>query len=181
MDVRYARRLSEELLEAFEAVRKIEENSLNAAHGSSISPSESNLIEAVARGGERGVTISQIAAELSITLASVTVGVNKLVHKGFLVKEKGAEDGRMVFVKLTREGQFVLMEGRDARSARDTVISSPTSCAASVWSLPTRSWRFSSTRWRSSTASSAETIIFTEKSCSPRENSGRRAERRQEK
>ena len=54
MDVRYARRLSEELLEAFEAVRKIEENSLNAAHGSSISPSESNLIEAVARGGERG-------------------------------------------------------------------------------------------------------------------------------
>ena len=107
MDVRYARRLSEELLEAFEAVRKIEENSLNAAHGSSISPSESNLIEAVARGGERGVTISQIAAELSSTLASVTVGVNKLVHKGFLVKEKGAEDGRMVFVKLTREGRKV--------------------------------------------------------------------------
>ena len=107
MDVRYARRLSEELLEAFEAVRKIEENSLNAAHGSSISPSESNLIEAVARGGERGVTISQIAAELSITLASVTVGVNKLVHKGFLVQEKGAEDGRMVFVKLTREGRKV--------------------------------------------------------------------------
>lgn len=169
MDVRYARRLSEELLEAFEAVRKIEENSLNAAHGSSISPSESNLIEAVARGGERGVTISQIAAELSITLASVTVGVNKLVHKGFLVKEKGAEDGRMVFVKLTREGRKVSAGHR---------ISSPTSCAASVWSLPTRNWRFSSTRWRSSTASSAETIIFTEKSCSPRGNSGRRAERR---
>ena len=102
MDVRYARRLSEELLEAFEAVRKIEENSLNAAHGSSISPSESNLIEAVARGGERGVTISQIAAELSITEGDI-----KLVHKGFLVKEKGAEDGRMVFVKLTREGRKV--------------------------------------------------------------------------
>ena len=46
MDVRYARRLTEELTEAFEAVRKIEENSLNAAHGSSISTSESNLIEA---------------------------------------------------------------------------------------------------------------------------------------
>lgn len=105
MDVRYARRLTEELTEAFEAVRKIEENSLNAAHGSSISTSESNLIEAVARGGEHGITISQIAAELSITLASVTVGVNKLVHKGFLIKEKGAEDGRMVYVKLTREGR----------------------------------------------------------------------------
>ena len=37
----------------------------------------------------------------------MTVGVNKLVHKGFLVKEKGAEDGRMVFVKLTREGRKV--------------------------------------------------------------------------
>lgn len=106
MDVRYARRLTEELTEAFEAVRKIEENSLNAAHGSSISTSESNLIEAVARGGEHGITISQIAAELSITLASVTVGVNKLVHKGPSSSRKRApRTGGWSMCKLTREGR----------------------------------------------------------------------------
>ena len=79
MTSRYAKRLNEELTEAFYSVRKVEENSLLAAHGADVSMSESNLIEAVARGGDGGMTISRIADELSITLASVTVAVNKLV------------------------------------------------------------------------------------------------------
>ena len=107
MTSRYAKRLNEELTEAFYSVRKVEENSLFAAHGADVSMSESNLIEAVARGGDGGMTISRIADELSITLASVTVAVNKLVSKGFRVKEKGSGDGRMVYVRLTREGRKI--------------------------------------------------------------------------
>ena len=53
-------------------------------------------------------TITNIASELGITLASVTVAVNKLVKKGFLTKEKGQDDGRITFISLTPPGEKVV-------------------------------------------------------------------------
>lgn len=99
--------LNDQLVDTFNSIRKIEESSLQARHGNKLSISEYHLIESVGKGSSEGKTISEIALDLGITTASVTVGVNKLVKKGFVEKIRDTEDGRVVYVKMTREGRRV--------------------------------------------------------------------------
>jgi len=99
--------LNEQLTDTFNSIRKIEESSLQARHGTKLSISEYHLIETVGKGSSDGKTISEIALDLGITTASVTVGVNKLVKKELLDKARDTDDGRVVYVKLTREGRRI--------------------------------------------------------------------------
>ena len=71
-----------------------------------LSISEIHLIEAVGLG-RTPKTISDLAQRLSITLASVTVGVNKLVQKEMLQKKRSEKDGRVTYVTLTSKGRCV--------------------------------------------------------------------------
>lgn len=95
------------LVDTFNVVRRVEENALKKMHTSDLSISEYHLIECISKGGDNGLSISEIASELSITLASVTVAVNKLVRKGYATKTKSETDGRVVYVTLTRQGKKV--------------------------------------------------------------------------
>ncbi|HOJ47762.1 MAG TPA: MarR family winged helix-turn-helix transcriptional regulator [Bacillota bacterium] len=95
------------LVDTFNSLTKIEENSLQSRHDIKLSISEYHLLESVGKGYPDGITISEIAADLGITTASVTIGVNKLVKKGLVEKVKSSEDGRYVLVKLTREGRRI--------------------------------------------------------------------------
>ena len=52
-------------------------------------------------------TISELAEVLNITLPSVTVAINKLMKKGYVEKVRGEEDGRIVYVSLTRQGRRI--------------------------------------------------------------------------
>jgi DNA-binding MarR family transcriptional regulator len=72
-----------------------------------LSISEVHLIEAAFSKDSTGKTISEISQTLGITLPSVTISVNKLIKKGYLLKEKSSEDGRSVIIKLTREGSRI--------------------------------------------------------------------------
>ncbi len=65
------------------------------------------MIESVGKSGPEGRTISDIALDLGITTAAVTVGVNKLVKKELLEKSRDTDDGRVVYVKMTREGRRI--------------------------------------------------------------------------
>lgn len=38
-------------------------------------------------------------------MSSVTIAVNKLVRKGFAIKDRGAKDGRSVHITLTEQGR----------------------------------------------------------------------------
>lgn len=95
------------LVDTFNSLNKIEENSLQSRHDIKLSISEYHLLESVGKGYPDGIPISDIAADLDITTASVTIGVNKLVKKGLVEKVKSTEDGRVVLVKLTREGRRI--------------------------------------------------------------------------
>lgn len=103
----FSRELNDLLSDAFWSVLKIEEQMANMAVQGDLSISELHLIEAVSKDKEHGRSISEIATDLQITLSSVTVAVNKLQKKGYVEKIKSAQDGRQVFVKLTRMGQKV--------------------------------------------------------------------------
>lgn len=101
----FCQTLNDLLTNAFRSVLKIEEQMISGMGTHKLSISEMHLMEAVHKDGAAGCTISEIAKELSLTLPSVTVAVNKLEKKGLIKKERAAEDGRSVLVTLTETGE----------------------------------------------------------------------------
>lgn len=95
------------LVDTFRNILKVEEQMLQKHPYLDLSISEMHLIESVGKGGSEGLTISSIAEDLSISLPSVTVAINKLQAKGFVEKTRGETDSRMVYVKLTHNGRRV--------------------------------------------------------------------------
>lgn len=95
------------LVDTFSSIKKIEESSLQARHSIKLSISEYHLLETVGKGSTNGRTISEIAQDIGITTASVTVGVNRLVKKNLVEKVRCIDDGRVVYVKMTREGRRI--------------------------------------------------------------------------
>ncbi|MDO4562560.1 MAG: MarR family transcriptional regulator [Clostridia bacterium] len=93
------------LIETYHALLRVESALLRRAEAVDITSSEMNILAILGRRGETGLTVSQLAAELGITLPSVTAAVNKLEKKGYVNKEKSKFDGRVVTVRLTREGE----------------------------------------------------------------------------
>lgn len=100
-------KLNELLVDVFDSINKVEEQSLRSKFNNKLSISEYHMLESVGKAGPEGRTVTDIGSDLGITKASVTVGVNKLVKKGFLEKIKCSDDGRVVYVMLTREGRKV--------------------------------------------------------------------------
>lgn len=99
--------LNQVLVETFRTILKVEEQMLRADGKLNLSISEIHLLEAVAKAGDGGATISEIAAALDIKLSTVTIAVNKLEKKGYVTRRKGIEDGRTVYVSLTQRGEKV--------------------------------------------------------------------------
>lgn len=103
---RFAQELNGLLVDAFRSILKIEEEMVQQMANRDLTINELHLLEAVAKG-EAGSSISDIAADLGITLPSVTVAINKLAKKGYVEKIKSVQDGRQVLVQLTRLGRKV--------------------------------------------------------------------------
>ncbi len=100
----FSTELNDLLVNTFHSIMKLEEQSLDRI-AKGITLNEMHMLEAVAGGKDNGRSISDIAAELDITLPSVTMAVNKLVRKGLVMKHKGEDDKRVVMVKLSPEGR----------------------------------------------------------------------------
>ncbi|MEW6172780.1 MAG: MarR family transcriptional regulator [Bacillota bacterium] len=66
--------------------------------------------------GDKGrSTVSEVAAELGVTLAAVTVLANKLVGSNWIERRRDERDRRVVWMELTREGREVLAKAQAAR------------------------------------------------------------------
>ena len=103
----FSQELNELLNEAFWSVLKLEEEAAKSTAQGDLSISELHLLAAAAKDEEHGRRISELAADLKITLSSVTIAVNKLVKKGYVEKIRSEQDARQVFVKLTKMGRKV--------------------------------------------------------------------------
>lgn len=101
----FASALNDLLVNTFNSILRLEEESLRRLSGGRLSITEMHLLETIAKGGEGGRSITDIAREQAITLPSVTAAVNKLARKGYVAKARDEEDKRMVNVCLTGEGR----------------------------------------------------------------------------
>ena len=53
-------------------------------------------------------TITKVARQLSIAKASVSTGINKLIHKGFVTKTQSERDKRIFYLSLTEMGEKLI-------------------------------------------------------------------------
>lgn len=87
----------------FNSVLSIEEKSLNNKLTQGLTITEVHTIVAI--GSHEKSPMGLIASRLGVTLATLTTAINKLVKKGFVVRERSVEDRRVVLISLTSKGR----------------------------------------------------------------------------
>ncbi len=96
--------INELLVQLFNDVIQIEEQSLRNGVLSDLSMTEIHTIEAIGMYDER--TMSGVAQTLKITVSTLTTAINKLIKKEYVERKRIEEDRRVVLIKLTKKGKL---------------------------------------------------------------------------
>ena len=103
----FSRELNQLLVCTYRDVGKLEEGMLHSVSGMEVSIGELHLMEAICEAKDRGLLICELAQRVELTPPTVTVAINKLALKGYVLKTKSTQDKRSVIVTLTRMGKKV--------------------------------------------------------------------------
>lgn len=96
--------LNEVLVRLFRDIMDIEEKAIITPEFKDITNNDMHVIEAIGTGAPKNM--SSIARELSVTVGTLTIAMNSLVKKGYVVRERGQEDRRVVYISLSdRDGR----------------------------------------------------------------------------
>lgn len=93
------------LVDIFNRVLVVEENSLRQSQFKDVSLKEMHTIDII--GTNKDVTPSDIAKELLLTLGTVTTSLNKLEAKGYITRTRSLTDRRVVYISLTSKGRLL--------------------------------------------------------------------------
>lgn len=91
------------LVETFNAILKVEEQSLRRATKETVTVTELHLLDAVAK--DEQATISSLAAATKVTVSTMTIGINRLEAKQYVERVRETADRRVVRVRLTERGR----------------------------------------------------------------------------
>ena len=97
--------LNEVLVNLFRDVMDIEQKAIITEEFQDITNNDMHIIEAI--GMNEPKNMSTIASELSVTVGTLTIAMNSLVKKGYVLRERGKEDRRVVYISLTERGRAV--------------------------------------------------------------------------
>lgn len=93
----------EVLVKLFNDIMAIEEKAIITEEFQDISNNDMHIIEAVGMREPRNMT--SVAKKLSITVGTLTIAINNLVKKGYVARQRGEKDRRVVFLSLTEKGE----------------------------------------------------------------------------
>ncbi|MFU0824491.1 MarR family winged helix-turn-helix transcriptional regulator [Clostridium sp.] len=96
--------LNELLVDTFNEILTIEQTALKSGKLNDLSVTEIHTIEAIGMYTAR--TMSEVAADLGITVGTLTTAINNLVKKGYVERQKDEKDRRVVKIVLTRTGKL---------------------------------------------------------------------------
>jgi DNA-binding MarR family transcriptional regulator len=91
------------LARLFISTFKVEERAIAESSKGKMSISELHVLRETGSGPER--TMTQVARGLKISVSALTIAMNKLEKKGYVRRERGTEDHRIVKVSLTDKGR----------------------------------------------------------------------------
>ena len=95
--------LNEVLVNLFRDVMDIEQKAIITEEFQDITNNDMHIIEAI--GMNEPKNMSTIAREISVTVGTLTIAMNSLVQKGYVLRERGKEDRRVVYISLTERGR----------------------------------------------------------------------------
>lgn len=90
------------LVTLFNDIMNIEEKALITDEFSDITVTDMHIIEAI--GIKEPRTMGTISKSLGVTMGTLTVGINGLVKKGYVIRTRGDKDRRIVYASLTDKG-----------------------------------------------------------------------------
>jgi len=96
--------MSDSLVRIFENVVLTEEKSLQAGYFSDLSIAEMHTLTAI--GPYQSRTMTKTAEDLGITTGTLTVAIDRLVKKGYVIRQRDTKDKRVVRISLTRNGKL---------------------------------------------------------------------------
>lgn len=95
--------LNNALVNLFRDVMMLEENAIITQEYQDITNNDMHVIEAI--GLDEPKNMSAIAKMLSVTVGTLTIAMNSLVKKGYVNRERGVEDRRVVYISLSAKGR----------------------------------------------------------------------------
>ena len=95
--------LNEILVRLFRSIMDVEEKAIITQEFQDITNNDMHVIEAIGMGTPKNM--SSIAKELSVTVGTLTIAMNSLVKKGYVKRERGEEDRRVVYISLSDKGK----------------------------------------------------------------------------
>lgn len=105
------RSLNELLVNLFNHVMDMEARAVITEGYKDISNNDLHIIEAI--GVEEPRNMSVIANKLTVTVSTLTTNMNGLEKKGYIRRERGQEDKRVVYATLTEKGRKAFYHHRD--------------------------------------------------------------------
>lgn len=119
------------LVSLFNDILNIEEKALITDAFRDISVTDMHIIEAI--GIREPKTMSTVAKALSVTMGTLTIGINGLVKKGYVVRNRSEKDRRIVYASLTEKGKTAYIHHmRFHKDMIDSVINGVTEEEAEV-------------------------------------------------
>lgn len=95
--------LNEVLVNLFRDILDIEQKAIITEEFHDITSNDMHVIEAIGIGEPKNM--SSIAKKLSVTVGTLTIAMNSLVKKGYVFRERGKKDRRVVYISLTERGK----------------------------------------------------------------------------
>ncbi|WHE86143.1 MarR family winged helix-turn-helix transcriptional regulator [Lachnoanaerobaculum gingivalis] len=91
------------LVKLFNDILDYEESVLRASEFKDLTNNDIHVIRAIGMNEKKNM--SMIAKELAVTIGTLTISINSLVRKGYVIKERSEKDKRVVFVNLSSKGK----------------------------------------------------------------------------
>lgn len=95
--------LNEVLVRLFRDIMDLEQQAIITPEYKDITNNDMHVIEAIGIGEPKNM--STIARELSVTVGTLTIAMNSLVKKGYVTRQRGKEDRRVVYISLSEKGK----------------------------------------------------------------------------
>ena len=100
--------LNEILVRLFRSIMDVEEKAIITREFQDITNNDMHVIEAIGIGTPKNM--SSIAKKLSVTVGTLTIAMNSLVKKGYVKRERGEEDRRVVYISLSDKGKKAFVQ-----------------------------------------------------------------------
>lgn len=99
------------LVKLFNDILDYEADALTTPEFKDLTNNDIHVISAIGQNTRKNM--SMIAQELSVTIGSLTIAINSLVRKGYVIRERSDKDRRVVFVKLSLKGEKAFVQYED--------------------------------------------------------------------